>query len=120
MPDTLPDYVASLSKYIDAHDHYKLLADITRVTPSEDIRTKFGDKLYATAKARYLTVEDGVVLRDKLIDLVHEEGSFTERVRMAMYISSSASATADIAHSLPEQLVKKEGGTHQRKRRQPI
>jgi len=85
MPKLLPERVGSLSKYIEAHDHYELLAYITHDTPSAELRAKFGDNLYATARARYLTVEGEVVLRDRLIDLVHEEGAFTERVKMVMY-----------------------------------
>lgn len=85
MPKPLPEHVGSLSKYIGAQDHDNLLAYITHDTPSTELRAKFGDNLYATARARYLIVEGEVVLRDRLIDLVHEEGAFTERVKMVMY-----------------------------------
>jgi hypothetical protein len=40
---------------------------------------------YATARARYLIVEEGIVRRDRLVNLIHDEGAFSERVKMAMY-----------------------------------
>ncbi len=32
-----------------------------------------------------MTVRNGIVRKDRLIDLIHEEGTFTERVKMVMY-----------------------------------
>jgi len=85
MPELLPEYIASLSKYIAAQSHYELLAYIGHDVSSTEIRAKFGDELYATAKARYLTVEGNIVKRDRLIDLVHDEGAFTELIKVVMY-----------------------------------
>jgi hypothetical protein len=85
MPDPLPKLVASLSKYYRVEDHYKLISSILHNTPESDLREQFDRDLYATAKQRYLIVRDGTVYRDKLVDLVHEEDGFTERVKMVMY-----------------------------------
>ncbi len=85
MASPLPNYVSSLSKYYRAEAHYPLLAAIVEDIPEPKLRAKFDPDLYATGKQRYLTVHNGVVVRDKLVDLVHEEGEFTERVKMAMY-----------------------------------
>jgi hypothetical protein len=83
--DPLPNFVSSLSKYFRAEDHYKILAHLHHDTPEADVRRMFGDTLFQTAQGRYLTVKNGLVVRDRLIDLVHEEGRITERVRMVMY-----------------------------------
>ncbi len=85
MPDPLPQFEASLSKYFRVEDHFALVASIFHDTPEAELRTRFDDDLYVTARARYLVVNDGIVFRDKLIDLIHEEGGFTERVKMVMY-----------------------------------
>lgn len=85
MPDPLPHFVSSLSKYYRVEDHYPLVASITQDIPESDLRSHFDHDLYATGKQRYLTVRNGVVLRDKLVDFVHEEDGFTERVKMVMY-----------------------------------
>jgi hypothetical protein len=85
MPSPLPHFVASLSKYYRVEDHYALLASISNDIPEATLRARFDRDLYATAKQRYLTVKNGAVVRDKLIDLVHEEDGFTERTKMVMY-----------------------------------
>jgi hypothetical protein len=83
--DSLPQFIASLSKYYRVEDHYSLIALIVHDIPESDLRSQVDHDLYATAKARYLTVINGIVLRDKLVDLVHNENGFTERVKMVMY-----------------------------------
>jgi hypothetical protein len=85
MPDRLPHFVSSLSKYIRVEKYYDLVASIAHDTPESALRKRFDVDLYATAKQRYLIVTDGNVIRDKLVDFVHDEGSFTERVKMVMY-----------------------------------
>lgn len=85
MVSPLPQYVASLSKYYRVEDHYKLIASISNDVTEASLRSQFDRDLYATAKGRYLIVRDGIVLRDKLVDLIHDESSFTERVKMVMY-----------------------------------
>lgn len=85
MPDRLPHFVSSLSKYIRVEKYYDLVASIAHDTPESALRKRFDVDLYATAKQRYLIVADGRVIRDKLVDFVHDEGSFTERVKMVMY-----------------------------------
>jgi hypothetical protein len=85
MPDQLPQFVSSLSKYIRVEKYYELLTEISHDTPESTFRAGFDPNLYATAKQRYLIVADGKVIRDKLVDFVHDEGSFTERVKMVMY-----------------------------------
>jgi hypothetical protein len=85
MPNPLPQFEASLSKYFRVEDHCGLPASISNDTPESELRVKFDTDLYVTARARYLIVKDKIVIRDKLIDLIHEEGGFTERVKMVMY-----------------------------------
>ena len=85
MPDPLPHFVSSLSKYYRAEAHYPLIKSIVKDTPEPEVPSRFHSDLYATGKQRYLTVRNGVVMRDKLVDLVHEEDGFTERVKMVMY-----------------------------------
>jgi len=85
MPDPLPQFEASLSKYFRVEDHFALVESISHDTPEAELRARFDTDLYVTARARYLIVKDKVVYRDKLIDLIHEEGKFTERVKMVMY-----------------------------------
>src|SRR5262249_16614984 len=85
MPDQLPQLVSSLSKYIRAEKYYDLLASISHDTPESVLRNRFDADLYATAKQRYLIVTNGIVVRDKLVDFVHDQGSFNERVKMVMY-----------------------------------
>lgn len=85
VPSPLPHFVSSLSKYYRVEDHYPLVAAITQDIPESELRSKFDPDLYATGKQRYLTVRNGRVLRDKLVDFVHEEDGFTERVKMVMY-----------------------------------
>jgi len=83
--ETLPDFVSSLSKYYRVEAHYGLLKSIEKDVSEYDLRHKFDRELYATGSKRYLTVKDGVVFRDRLIDFIHEEGSLTERLKMVMY-----------------------------------
>jgi len=83
--DPLPNFVSSLSKYFRAEEHYTILADLDHDTPESEVRNKYGDALFQTAQGRYLTTKNGFVVRDKLVDLVHEEGKLTRRVRMVMY-----------------------------------
>ena len=85
MPDKLPKFVSSLSKYIRVEKYYALLTAILHDTPEREFRASFEQDLYATARQRYLIVENGNVLRDKLVDFVHDEGGFTEPVKMVMY-----------------------------------
>ncbi len=85
MPEALPQFEASLSKYFRVEDHFALVASIAHDTPEAELRNRFDINLYVTAKARYLIVKDKVVVRDKLIDLIGEQGGFTERVKMVMY-----------------------------------
>ena len=85
MPEALPQFEASLSKYFRVEDHFDLVASISHDTPESELRARFDTDLYVTARARYLIVKDKIVFRDKLIDLIHEEGGFTERVKMVMY-----------------------------------
>ena len=110
MPSPLPQFVSSLSKYYRAEAHYPLLASIVQDTPESELRAKFDTNLYATGKQRYLTVRNGIVVRDKLIDFIHEEDGFTERVRMVMY-SSSCFATHDIANLCARRSLGEEGQT---------
>ena len=74
----LPDSRSSLSKYIPLEDHYKLLRSIKNDTTLEALKGSFQDHLVVTARKRYFTEAGGVVRRDKLIDLIHEEGKFTD------------------------------------------
>ena len=85
LPNPLPQFVSSLSKYYRAEDHYPLIASILHDTPESELRDRFGQNLYATARKRYLIVKNRIVIRDKLVDFVHEEDGFTERVKMVMY-----------------------------------
>jgi hypothetical protein len=85
LANPLPQFVGSLSKYIRAERYYELLSSIPHDIPESELRAKFDPDLYATAKARYLVIEEGVVRRDKLVDLIHDEGAFNERVKMVMY-----------------------------------
>lgn len=85
LANPLPQHVGSLSKYIRAERYYDLLSAIVHDVPESQLRAKFDPNLYATARARYLTVENGIVHRDKLVDLIHNEGAFSERVKMVMY-----------------------------------
>jgi hypothetical protein len=83
--EVLPNFVSSLSKYFRVEEHHHMLESIDHDTPEQELRQRFGENLYATGKQRYLTVNDGVVRRDRLIDLIHAQGVFTERVKMVMY-----------------------------------
>ncbi len=85
MANPLPNYRASLSKYYRAKDHYPLIASIENDLPEEVLRNRFDENLYATGKQRYLIVRNGIVIRDRLVDFVHDEGGFTDRVKMVMY-----------------------------------
>ena len=85
MPSPLPQFVSSLSKYYRAEDHYPLIASILQDTPESEIRKRFGENLYATGRKRYLTIKNRTVIKDRLVDFVHEEDGFTERVKMVMY-----------------------------------
>jgi hypothetical protein len=69
-------------------DHFDLVSSISHDTAEAELRDRFDIDLYVTGKARYLTVKDKVVVRDRLIDFIHEEGGFTERVKMVMYFLS--------------------------------
>ncbi len=57
-----------------------MLESIHHDTPEEDLRQRFDENLYVTGKQRYMTVQNGIVRRDRLVDLIHEEEKFTERV----------------------------------------
>lgn len=81
----LPDYRASLSKYYRAEAHYPLIASIQNDVPEDVLRDRFDENLYATGKQRYLIVRNGIVIRDKLADFVHDESGFSDRVKMVMY-----------------------------------
>ncbi len=83
--EILPDFISSLSKYYRVEAHYGLLKSIDKDISEYDLRQKFDRELYATGSKRYLTVTDGVVRRDRLIDFIHEEGVLNERVKMVMY-----------------------------------
>jgi hypothetical protein len=85
MRDRLPKFVSSLSKYIRVERYYDLVASISHDTPESALRARCDPDLYATAKQRYLIVTNGKVIRDKLVDFVHDEGAFTEPVQMVMY-----------------------------------
>jgi hypothetical protein len=85
MSNPLPQFVSSLSKYYRVQDHYDLIASISHDTPESVLRNRFDRDLYATAKQRYLIVQDRSVIRDKLVDFIHDENGFTERVKMVMY-----------------------------------
>jgi hypothetical protein len=85
VPNPLPQFVSSLSKYYRAEDHYPLIASILHDTPESELRAQFGENLYATGRKRYLIVRNRIVIKDKLVDFVHEENGFTERVKMVMY-----------------------------------
>jgi hypothetical protein len=85
VPSPLPQFVSSLSKYYRAEDHYPLIASILQDTPESEIRKRFGENLYATGRKRYLTIKNRTVIKDRLVDFVHEEDGFTERVKMVMY-----------------------------------
>lgn len=80
-----PDSSSSLSKYIPLEDHYKLLRSIKNDTTLDSLKTAFQDHLVVTARKRYFTEVGGTVRRDKLVDLIQEEGKFTNRVKMVMY-----------------------------------
>ena len=45
------------------------------VTADTVVRARFNRDLYATGKQRYLIVKNGIVIRDKLVDFVHDEGT---------------------------------------------
>jgi hypothetical protein len=81
----LPDSRSSLTKYIWLKAHYDVLRSIKSDTTLEALRANFDPDVVATARKRYLIEEDGLVRRDKLIDLIQEEGIFTLRVKMVMY-----------------------------------
>jgi hypothetical protein len=81
----LPQFVSSLSKYYRVEEHYALISSISHDTPESTMRARFDRDLYATGKQRYLIVKDGIVYRDKLVNFVHDENRFTERVKMVMY-----------------------------------
>jgi len=85
LPDPLPSFIASLSKYYRVEDHYKLIASIKYDAPESLIQAPFDRDLYVTGRARYLVIKNGIVIRDKLVNLVHEENHFSERVKMVMY-----------------------------------
>jgi hypothetical protein len=83
--EILPNFVSSLSKYYRVEAHYQILRSVDHDTPEAELRRQFDDNLFVTGKQRYMTVRDGVVLRDRLIDLIHEEETLSERVKMVMY-----------------------------------
>lgn len=80
----LPDFRSSLSKYIPIEEHWKLLRSLKKDIPSAQIEG-FEEAIIVTARQRYFREEEGIVRRDRLIDLVQEEGTFTARVKMVMY-----------------------------------
>jgi hypothetical protein len=108
MPDPLPKFEASLSKYFRVEDHFALVASITNDTPEAELREAFDINLYVTAKARYLTVKDGVVYRDKLVDLIRDEGGFTERREdgyvFSLHVSRPAIPRIHLQHPRGEEL----------------
>ncbi len=63
------------------------MRSIKNDTTLELLKAAFQDHLVVTARKRYLTEAGGTVRRDALIDLIQEEGKFTERVKMVMYFS---------------------------------
>jgi hypothetical protein len=71
-----PDSPSSLTKYIELEAHYKLLKHIKNDTTVDKLKEQFDEDVVATARKRYFTVEGTLVRRDKLIDLVQEEGAF--------------------------------------------
>ena len=81
----LPQFISSLSKYFRAESHYELINSISADTPESLVRVRFDENLYVTGKQRYLIVKDGIVVRDRLVDFVHDQGGFTEPVKMVMY-----------------------------------
>src|SRR5882724_3126080 len=81
----LPDFVSSLSKYHKVEDHFHILLAVHHDMPIKDLIGQFHGDLLATARQRYLLMRNEYVIRDKLIDLAHEEGGFTERMKMVMY-----------------------------------
>ncbi len=62
MPNPLPQFEASLSKYFRVQDHCDLLASISNDTPESELRVKFDTDLYVTAQARYLIVKDKIII----------------------------------------------------------
>lgn len=83
--DPLPSFVSSLSKYHTVKDHFAIVWDIHHDMPVNKLVGQFHRDLVATAKQRYLLMKGDRVIRDKLVDLVHSEGAFTQRVKMVMY-----------------------------------
>ncbi len=81
----LPNSESSLSKYITLEAHYSVLKQIEHDTTLEALRSTFDPDHIATARKRYFLERDGFIRRDKLIELIQEEGAFTDRVKMAMY-----------------------------------
>ncbi len=81
----LPSSDSSLTKYITLQEHYESLRTIESDTSIETLRVRFGADTFATARKRYLLEHDGLILRDRLIVLLQQEGSFTNRVKMVMY-----------------------------------
>jgi len=81
----LPDSRSSLTKYIWLKAHYDLLKSIKNDTTVQRLKAQFDEAVVATARKRYLTEQAGFVRRDKLVDLIQEERSFTVRVKMVMY-----------------------------------
>jgi hypothetical protein len=73
--EVLPNFVSSLSKCFRVEDHHRMLESIHHDSPEEEVRRRFDENLYVAGKQRYMTVRQGVIRRDRLIDLVHEEGS---------------------------------------------
>jgi len=82
----LPEFVSSLSKYHTVNDHFEILLAVEHDMPIEELAGRFHQDLIATARQRYLYIDDGNrIIRDKLIDLAHAERTFTDRMRMVMY-----------------------------------
>lgn len=85
MTDSLPDVFTSLSKYHTIEAHHEILSSVhSDVLESVLRKSHPNPHLFGTAK-RYLLVKNGMVIRDRLIDFIHDEGSFTPQVKMVMY-----------------------------------
>jgi hypothetical protein len=61
-----------------------VLRSIEADVPFDELNTP-ESQVIITARQRYLLEDDGIVRRDKLIDLIWDEDTFTPRVKMVMY-----------------------------------
>jgi hypothetical protein len=74
-----------LSKYITLESHFALLQSIHNDVPYTELIPSNDEGVLTTGRKRYFVERDGIVIRDKLIDLVHAEGRLTDQIRMVMY-----------------------------------